>query len=689
MRPATNTVSPQPATELAKSAPKGPPATSRSFAELGAGPQPVRLVTPQAAYVLKLPLSPREILQGAVLTLSTVNSTALIKSRSEMSVRVNGQMLGQFALDPEKTSAKRDIELPPQFLKSGYNDVTVSVVQHYSYECEDPLSPELWTEINPLQSFITMGVVGVKPNLNPKLSQLHIAFDQRAWTSRKLSVVSGTERISEPQLAAAALVVQGLALRTKSRPLEVSVYGAATGAAISPEPTSFPGLSSVVVKDHDVLLVGRHAELSRYLSPEIYQQTAGGPKVAIYPAMEGESVILVVTGETDEELMQAARSLAQPEYVFSDVSVQTIEKKWAFEPAYTARPDEKEQFNSFGFRTSENRGLQIQANHINFRAPADYGASPGEYLTVHLHFSYGAGLREDSALMVKLNGQFATSVPLSSRVGAELTNYIIKVPAEHVRPGLNDLVLQPVFQPVRDRCEQIREESLVLTVYEDSSLELPSPSVAPVAPDLVRLSQSLWPMQEKLRLYLTQQDQQTATATLRFVAMLAQLNRSPFEVEVRYAPYEEGNMMVIGPTSGLAQFVRDALPLQQYAWTAVGSQAGVLQAVEGKRVITAFVANDSAVLERAVYSLGSKGLWNSLAGEASIIDAAEQTVVSHPARKVVAFGRTNRIAQRIALSDWRDLAIWAGGLSLIFAFAFIAVLRKHAESRQKLKDPGV
>lgn len=652
---------------------------TKTFAEMGSGRDPLRLNTWQAGYSLKLPLSPREDLASVHLVLETANSTALIKSRSELSIRVNGQIIAQFPLDPLNTINRRELNIPISLLKVGYNDIFFNVVQHYTYDCEDPASPELWTEINPIQSSLTVGLRGFKKNLQPRLTQLPVAFDQRGWLPRPLSVVTGTEHVTEAQVAAAALVVQGLALRKGFRPLTVEVYGAATGSAIRPENSRFPGLSSAVVTGRDVLLVGRRAELSRYMDSELHGLLGAGPFVGVFPANDGDSMVMVVSGNTDEELMRAARSIAEQDFKFSDVSMETISGEAAFKQPLIATPAVATFFSKFDFRTGGSRGIKVQPVKLEFRAPADYGAAKGDLASIKLHFSYGAGLRKDSSMIVKLNGQFAVAVPLNEENGAEFQKYEIRLPAQYIRPGYNTLNFEPIFMGHKDRCDVIRDEGMVLTIYEDSTLELPAPTVSPVAPDLERFARGFWPHNDRLRIFLAQRDTQTVAATLNFVASLAQKNRAPFEVELRYSPFESGHMMIIGPLTGAPDFVLGALPLQRHTWSAEGSQAGLLQGVEGKRVVTAFTASQPSVLNSATLLLDSQGLWQSVSGKAAIIDTLEKTIATEPATETVKFGTVLNVSS--SFGNWKMLAGLAAILAAIFTLAFIRVIKRRVKAR--------
>lgn len=670
------------ARKAAPAAPERPSATSvtRSFAELGTGREPLRLTTWQAGYSVKVPIAPREIVTGVRMRLVSTNSTALIKSRSELSVRVNGQVIAQYALDPQDTSHSRDIELPLALLKVGYNDVFIGVVQHYTYDCEDPASPELWTEVNPLQSSVTVDVAGLRPNLAPRLTQLHLAFDERAWLARPLSVVTATEHVSDVHATAAALAVQGLALRLGPRPLAVQVYGAATAAAIRPENTRFPGLSSAVVQGRDVLLVGRRSELSRYLDNELYALTGAGAFVGVFAAREGDSVVLVVSGNTDEELLAAARSITEPGFKFNDVAMESVRGSWPFVAPVRALPGVPMAFSKFGFRTSGARGLKVQPIRFEFRAPADYAARKGDLASLRLHFSHGAGIRPDSSLVVRLNGHFAVSVALTETAGAEYQKYEVRVPAQFIRPGYNEIVFEPVFLTHKDRCEMVRDEAMVLTLYEDSTLELARPSLAPYAPDLARFAASFWPLDERMRLYLTQRDTATVSAALTFIAQAAQMNRAPFEVDVAFAPYPEGHLLALGPHGALAPELARALPLERYAWSAESAHVGLAQGVQNNRVVTALTAQDSATLASALLAMKSKGLWSLVGGAASVIDLAQSSVVNEPATERTAFGAAKTLA--LSVSNWKVLTGLTALFAIVFTAAFLRLLRTRAKRRR-------
>lgn len=672
---------------------------SRSFVDLGTPKTPLRLGGTQAIYTIKVPAAPRENVTSAKLHLETVNSTALIKSRSELSVRVNGSVIGQFPLDPAQTKNSVDLPVPADLLTTGYNEVSVGVVQHYTYDCEDDGSPELWTEIDPVRSFVTFDVAGQRANNAPKLTQLDLAFDKRGWLPKTLVVVFAENNVTSDELNAAALAVQGFSLRMGYRPLKIEVVTGAGARATKPlDGTSFPELNPDVVNGKDVLIVGSLARISPFVSNDVRKaiEASKGAFVAVYPEQKGDSVVTVVSsaneGNTRTNLAWAAKSLASVDYKYSDASVaEAIKVEPTLPKNYVARVKHDELFSSFGYKTAYSRGLKIQPINFDFVAPADYGAKNGDKVRVGLHFSYGAGIRKDSSMNILLNGQFATAIALNEEKGGEFNNFEIKLPAEYVKPGLNTITFEPVFLTYKDRCDMHRDEHLILTVFEDSTLELPKETVPVKIPDLKRLAQGFWPYHEKINLVQTSQDGQVAAATLNLVAMLAQKNKAPFDIEVG-TNFERSPVFLIGTeqtspsrTNGevSSDWAKKIEPFHTYSWVARGNHAGIFQTNNENYPMTVFWADTPETLIKAVNALDRKGLWNAMQGQASIIDTQNGLLSVDMPKAQKEIGQSDKLLAQYKI-DRPDIMLYGiiGGIGL-FAMAFVAILRNRAIRRQR------
>lgn len=653
----------------------------RPLHELGAPRPSFRLTTTQAEYTVKLPVSPREVVAAATVRLVTTNSTALIRSRSELTVRLNGRPIAQFPLDPEKTQHTRDLKLPVELLKPGYNDLALAVVQHYTYDCEDPAAPELWTEIDTVRSSVTYTIAGLRPNHTPRLTQAHVVFDERGWQPRSVAFVAGTDRTKEAQLAAAALAAQGIALRYRHRPARFAFVPAASAQAAHGATPQLPGLSARLFEGQDVVLVGTRAELARYLDTPTLG-SIGGPTLALLPGPDGISMALVVSGLTEEEVMTAARAFADPTFKLLDAPMAAIGQAVRFERSPTARQGKRTLFSALRFTTTSTRGLRAPAIAFELRVSGDYTYDRGDAFALRLHFSYGAGLRKDSSLNVRVNGEFVGAVPLNDERGAELDAYEVQLPAKALRAGYNLVEFEPVFLVNKGRCQMVRDENLVLTVFEDSTVELPAQRTPPLLPDLARTAHGLYPFDERLHFFVMSTDAATASTVVGLAGLMAQRNRAPLDVAVDYYLPPNGHVLVVGPYEALPRPLQAVSPLTDYAWRAEGTHGAITQAVFETRSVTMVAGKSAAHTARILPSLWEKGLWGALQGEAAIIDTAEHTITTQPAARTVPVDPPSAWTARVG--DWRTLAAAAAGTALLFAVALVALLRRKAAERTRV-----
>lgn len=652
----------------------------RTLVELGAQSEPIRLTGDSAQYTFKLPVSPREIYSDGLFYFESVNSSALIRSRSEMVVRLNGKILTQYPLDPLQTRKREKVVLPGNLLKAGFNDLTVQVVQHYTYECQDSGSPELWTELDPQSSFVEFDVQGLRPNSKPRLSQLHIAYDSRMWSDRKTQIALGAERISEATMESIALVSQGISLRKGAgKNPDFEVLTANSSAAYTRQFGRFAGLNPELERKGDVVLVGTKAELSRLMDAQT-AQAIDGPFIATFAGNEPESFVLVISGLTDKEVKHAARAFANQKFQHSDLSAEKVTADIAAFSPETSGYKVWTEFSNFGFTTTSSRGLYAQPFGFEFRTPGNFVGRRGDFVKLRLHFAYGAGHREESSLNLKLNGQFVSAIALNNVQGAEFTNYEVLLPANAIRPGFNELVFAPVFQANKGKCQGFNGDNLVVTVFEDSALSVPELTQSLEMPDLERFRSSLWPHDTGLQVYSLGAEPQTASTLASTMGLLSLKNKGPLDVSVHYDEPPTGHVLVLGSYGRLTDNLASILPLSNsYDWQASNSAAAWMQGQKEGRVFTALLSASPETAQKSIELALRKGLWNTLSGEATVFDTEQSVASVTPAKKRVEFSTKLNIASQVR--DWKLLAVGAGLLALAFAFSFVRLLRAKAKNR--------
>lgn len=652
----------------------------RSFSDLQGSEAPIRLLGTDARAVVKLPVSPREIVEGATVTLRTTNSTALIRSRAGLTVRINGKLLEQFPLDPEKTRASRTFTIPGSYLKPGYNDLELHAVQHYTYECEDSSSPELWTEVDTTASSVAFDFKGLRANTAPRMSQLHLVFDERSLVNRGVALISAAERPNDAQLSVSSLAAQGVALQTKHRQPDFKFSAGAAAFAPGEGNDPLPNLSKSVGAGRDVILFGNRSAVSRFLSPDI-SQTITGPYLAMFPHPDGEAVVVVISGQTDADVLKAARAFADPQFKHSEVAMEIVGDH-TFTPPVTARDGEGASFYELGFQTSTTRGRNAAAIGVPVRLPGDFVGARGDFVKVLLHYSYGAGLRKDSSMNLTVGGELAGTMALNKAEGAEFTKQEVLIPSNMLKPGMNWLKFEPVFIQNGQQCDAKRDDGMLMTIYDDSSVVLPRKTTAPMVPDLSRLVSARWPLGNEATIVLPSTDVSGAQALARLSAMMAVTMRAPFEPKVTSVLPAEGDALVLSRFGELPEQLLHSLPTQKYRWTAEGSSAAIMQVASEKSVTTVLTASDFSVLDGALLRLSNKGLWDQVSGEVTLVDANEGITSSQQAAAPKPYNNAITYKSYVGSSlSTKALVGLIVGSAIVFAITLVTVLRRKAKRR--------
>lgn len=647
--------------------------------QLGTETDVIRLQGWDARYTVKIPRAPREAYGDTTVHLEGANSPALIRSRSALTVRLAGTVLQTKMLNPEDNRFVLDIKVPNDLLKAGYNELSITAVQHYTYQCEDPLSSELWTELDALRSTVTTEVKGLRPNESPKLSQLPLMFDARAWVNRPITFIYGGVAPSPTALQASTSVVQGLTLLKQGRVLDLHVASADTAGTSRDGLARLPGVRPEVAQGSDLVLVGERSELAAYLDGETSKLIAG-PFVGVLPLNGGAGVALIVSGTTGAELLQAARAVANVEFMHQDAAFERPVVVTDAAPSFEAPLGARRPFSRFKYVTSTRHGVDSTPMGFEFRVPGELVGRKDLPIKFRMHISYGAGLRATSVLNLKVNGKFVTAVALDSAAGAELRDLSMEVPSSVVGPGLNYVHFQPVLTAEKAPCDMMRPEHMVVTVFEDSTIELPGSSEAPALPDLQRFVRSAWPYEGSMRVYPMSPRASTTAAVLSLASGLAQQQKRyvPFEILGRHEASE--NEVLVGEEALLPPDIARGLSSKgRYSWNTEGSDVRMTQGLERGRLITAIVAKDAGTLFKGTQLMSTAGLWGSVSGAVVVVNIGTETVSVEPV--VEAFQLPNQVGWQKVLAQWQMLVSVALVLSVLVVWAWLKLLRRKADKR--------
>lgn len=538
----------------------------------------IELRQSQARDAVYYAIAPQMKVSGVDLHLEYTNSISLQGGRSQLRISNNGTVIAQFQLDPAQPNVVADIAIQPRTLKTGYNELTFEVAQHYTEECEDYSAPELWTQINTELSTLT--VQGAIDLTKPSLAQLNDLISPYMGGARDFTLVSGAANLTDDTLAWGGLLAEAIAQRLDyvMPGLAFELARPATSAADEPADTNanFPGLDLANLSDSNLVLFGTVEELRPYLSDEIAASITSA-FVGTF-ALDGhpEQFAIVVSGTTPEETLRAAMAFSLESFPFIDDQVMLI---GAIDiPASAARarssilePKNTYRFESLDFRTVTLSSVGEQSATLNFDLPADYYVKESDNVMLSLDFSYGAGFRGDSVLNVYLNGQFQRAIGLNSESGAAYRDYKLYVPARTFIPGRNTVMFRPAFfSPYGGPCISPGRENLVLTLNGSSEISIPDGERYVHQPNLSIFRRTGFPYTRDpsgsdIAVVVTEKSTESVTAAFSLMAKLSQVVGSSFrEAHIGFdlpSGVEGRNLLVVGPVDGLPEAWLEGAPL--------------------------------------------------------------------------------------------------------------------------------
>jgi len=266
------------------------------------------------------PVSDRIETIQANLHLEFTNSISLVQNRSQLRVSLNGNVLAQFRLNPDRPTVVANIELPERLLERGYNRLTFGASQHYTEQCEDPNAPELWTRIDPVAS--TIRLEGTLASIEPRLSQLSNLMDRKLWGPFELSLVTGTTLLEDKHLRWGSLISQGAPLRLDYVPLNVRWLPAEQHTKDQTkrrrQGRRFPRMAQEALVGRDAVLFGTRKELAPFLTSEQASRIVGA-YLSVAPLDDDPAhFLLVISGTNDAEVELAATAFAFPNVAFPE-----------------------------------------------------------------------------------------------------------------------------------------------------------------------------------------------------------------------------------------------------------------------------------------------------------------------------------------------------------------------------------
>jgi len=515
-----------------------------------------------AQYSIGISLPQRWKIEKAVLTFNYVNSAALLSNKSWMAVKVNGYPIAQINLNPLTPEGSVKLSLPVHLLEQGsYTNITFDAIQHYTMDCEQYCSPDLWTTLR-----LDQASIEIEYSLMPvplKLSTIpEFLFDPKIFPYGQVNIIMQDQ--SPEMVTLSSISASGIARRFDYRKVLFTV-------------------SNDIQPGYDNILIGNKDFVNKFLHGKgIADISINAPILKIMHLPTGSArvdpshALLIVSGVNSDHTKLAAETLDiisipypdTDQLLVSGLSVPQINLNGG---RLVITPGKKYTFKTLNLPTHTFKSIGAPPADIVFRLPADFLLKPNLFANLVLNFSYGAAFRSDSVLNIVLNGNQLLGIHLDNSNGGLIENYKIEIPTYLFKTGTNVIRFEAISTPlIYGKCENVQTGNLFLTLYEESTFYIPN---MPSFTEMPRLELFVfngfpitrWPDGHGAMIYLASKDSNSISAALNLVGMLVQNNGYPLsDLKIAYTiPKKfDGEVILIGDTASIPEDLKKLSPLK-------------------------------------------------------------------------------------------------------------------------------
>ncbi|MFN7025816.1 MAG: cellulose biosynthesis cyclic di-GMP-binding regulatory protein BcsB [Pseudorhizobium sp.] len=451
------------------------------------------------------------------VTLGYQNAIVVAPESSSLMLFINNRLIGQESISaPDGTKSVR-WPIPDGLLRPGNNDVELVANQRHRTDCDIRSTYDLWTQIDGAETFLQFG-----PDLEPVGSAIEavnaLGTDAQGRTHFQM-VVPSIGPMEE--LAPLLHLSQGLAVMSGMPNPKFSFQQA------MPQQIAGPGQLTVAV--------GTAAELADVL-PALPPGAEIGP-VSGATQTQGTGPVVVITGPTWAAVTSAVEAFTAPllrSPVLRRESMST--ERWTRPNAPFVFGGEKLSFARLGIPTSEFSGRRFRVG-FDVAVPSDFYAGAYGEAVLLLDAAYSPSVAAGSHIDVYVNGNIASTVPITEEGGGILRQSPIRVTMRHLRAGMNRIEVEAVLlsqaddvcAPGSDAATEAR-----FALFDSSVFEMPGYARIGQTPNLAALSGTGFPysrQQQPAAVFMDRIDADMLSAAANFFGKAAQVSGAPIAIE--------------------------------------------------------------------------------------------------------------------------------------------------------------
>lgn len=496
------------------------------------------------------------------ISLGYSNAVVVAPESSRLTVIVNDVTVGDVPVQSAEGTRDIRFDMPAGLLRPGSNRVTFQVAQRHRTDCTVRSTYDLWTAIDPARTFLAMPAeagdrlmavddipaIGLGPTGRTTFTMVVPEMGQPAATNALM-------RLS-----------QGLSLMAKMPNQIIDVVDALPAKT---------GAGELAV------LVGTAGDLAPLL-PALPASAHSSPVATFVDAPAGERKVFVVSGPDWRAVEEAVDGMVAPVDRPLSVmreSLSTRQRNAVDTPLVTG--EASLTFASLGVRTGEFSGRRFRTG-FDIGIPSDFYADAYGEATLLLDAAYSAEVQPGSHLDIYVNGNIASTVPVTSRSGGIFRHLPIRMTMRHFRPGPNRVDIEAVLLTQADNiCAPGASASQEprFALFDSSELRVPRFARMAQLPNLSALSGTGFPYNgqtDPAALYLDRLDADTLSASATFLGKMAVASGRVLQVrpEASALGIGERNAILVGTISQLPPLVLGQAHIAGESASSWGATAG-------------------------------------------------------------------------------------------------------------------
>jgi hypothetical protein len=491
-------------------------------------------------------LTPEQAAAPATFNFTYQNAIVVAPEASKFNILINNRVIGEQPVGSPDGASTVSFSVPPRLLQPGANLLTIEAAHRHRTDCSVQSTYELWSDIDPSKTFLSfvgeeaaklsstdaIRAIGVDGSGQTTFNFVVPALEQPGTTKPLLRLAQGLSILSN-------MPNQNIAFTTDS------------------VPPSSPGRLTV--------LVGTPSDLQPLFAVPAAAQTAALATFATDP--RSGAPVLLVTGPSWAAISTAVDTIVST----TDRSIAIrrdalATQRWSAPDAPLIFADRTIPFSQLGVNSTEFSGRRFRTS-FNVAVPADFYANAYGEATVLLDAAYTQNVQPGSHIDVYVNGNIASTLPITSTGGGIFRHLPIRVTMRHFKPGLNTLSLEAILLTKEDDvCVPGTTASAGprFALFDTSEFHMPDFARVGQRPNLAALAGTGYPYgrnPEPTPLFIDRVDADTLSATATLLGQMAIVAGRPIDVEPAASPAAIGerDAIFVGSISQMPQAVLSQL----------------------------------------------------------------------------------------------------------------------------------